>query len=72
MAQFSMEIMRLTGSVPRGNQQCSSLGPSAGDLVLLPDTGLILKPNLYAFSSGRSGGNLCHCGGETFLKSSMA
>jgi hypothetical protein len=38
----------------------------------LPDTGLVLKPNFYAFSLGRSGGNFCHCGGEVFLNSTMA
>jgi len=50
----------------------SPLGPAAGDLVLLPDTGFILIPDFDHFALGGTCGDLCHCGGEVFLNASAA
>jgi hypothetical protein len=51
---------------------CPTLGPSAGDLVLLADASLVLEPNLYCLDVDR----LFACDGiqarwEVFLKSSI-
>ena len=48
------------------------LGPAAGDLVLLPDPGLVLPPDLYVGSWRQLGPDRRQLGGETFLKSSTA
>ncbi len=58
--------------IMRRCRPCSTFGPAARDLVLLADPSLILEPDFYSFSSGCSGGNVCHCGGEAFLKSTIA
>ena len=50
----------------------AALGPPAGDLVLLPDAGFILEPELYVLALGLSGGDLCQLGGEVFLNAAMA
>jgi hypothetical protein len=50
----------------------SPLGPAAGDLVLLPDTSLVLKPDLDHFALGGTCGDFCHSGGEFFLNASAA
>ncbi len=50
----------------------AALGPSSGDLVLLPDAGFILEPELYVFAPGLLGCDLCQLGGEVFLKAAMA
>ena len=71
-ADCTEDIGRPRALVVRCRRPGTAPGPAAGDLVLLANTGLVLEPNLYAFSLGRSGGNLCHCGWETFLKSSIA
>jgi hypothetical protein len=57
-------VMRRAGPGP-------APGPSAGQLVLLADTGFILPPELYAFA--RMGGpDLRQALRETFLKASAA
>jgi len=50
----------------------AALGPPAGDLVLLPDAGFILEPELYVLALSLSGGDLCQLGGEVFLNAAMA
>ncbi len=47
-------------------------GPSAGDLVLLADPSLILKPDLYILALCLLGCDLRQLGGEVFLKAAMA
>ena len=47
-------------------------GPPAGDLVLLADTGLVLKPDLYVLALRLLGGDLRQLGGEVFLNAAMA
>ena len=49
------------------------LGPSAGDLVLLADPSLVLKPNFYRFDVDRLfPRDFVQARGEVFLKSSIA
>ena len=50
----------------------AALGPSAGDLVLLPDAGLILKPQLYILAVRLLGCDFRQLGGKVFLKAAMA
>lgn len=50
----------------------AAFGPSAGDLVFLPDASLVLEPDFYGLALGLSGGNLCQCGGELFLNAATA
>ena len=51
----------------------AALGPTAGDLVLLADTGLVCKPDLYGVAVERLRARDClQAGGETFLKCSIA
>lgn len=71
-ADCTEDIGRSCALIMRRGRPRSPPGPAARDLVLLPDTGLVFEPNLYPFSLRCSGGDFCHCGGETFLKSSMA
>lgn len=59
--------------IARRRRPCASLGPAPGNLVLLPNPGLITEPDLYV---GRSDAfltrNFVQDGGETFLKCSIA
>jgi len=48
------------------------LGPTPRDLVLLPDPGLVLPPDLYVGSWRQLGPDRRQLGGEIFLKSSTA
>ncbi len=50
----------------------AALGPPAGDLVLLPDAGLILEPELYVLALRLLGRDFRQLGGEVFLKAAMA
>ena len=58
--------------VTRCRGPAAALCPSSGDLVLLADAGLVLKPNLYLFVAADRSGNLCQRGGEVFLKAAWA
>ena len=50
---------------------CAPPGPAAGDLVLLPDPGLVAKPELDRLAA-RLLGDRCQTGGELFLKADTA
>ena len=51
----------------------SLLGPAAGDLVLLPDPGLVLEPDFYFFGGDAFfARDFLQARGEAFLKSSIA
>src|SRR6476620_12507302 len=50
-ADGTEDIGRSCALIMRRGRPRSPPGPAARDLVLLPDTGLILEPNLYSFSS---------------------
>lgn len=50
----------------------AALGPPAGDLVLLADTGLVLEPDFYLIAIDRLRTRDCiQARGKTFLKSSI-
>lgn len=51
---------------------CAASGPSASNLVLLADAGLVLPPDFYGFAGGFMGGDLRQTGGEVFLNASSA
>ncbi len=50
----------------------AALGPPASDLVLLPNAGFILEPDLYVFALGLFSCDLRQRDGEVFLKAAMA
>src|SRR5260370_34369423 len=58
-------IMRRRGSRPAPR-------PAPGDLVLLPDPGLVLEPDLYRLARRVALGDLVEAGGEVFLNAAMA
>ena len=66
------DIGRAGALIARCTWPGAAFGPSASDLVLLPDAGLILEPNLYVLALGLLGGNLCQQGGELFLNATTA
>lgn len=66
------DVGRPRALVMRCRRSGTSLGPAAGDLVLLPDPGFVLEPDFDHLALGDAGGNLCRCGGEVFLKASTA
>jgi hypothetical protein len=53
-------IVRCRGARP-------ALRPSPGDLVLLSDPGLVLKPDFYRLACRVALGDLVEAGGEVFL-----
>ena len=46
--------------------------PAAGDLVLLPDAGLVLEPDLYGLACGLARRDLRQARGEVFLNAEAA
>jgi hypothetical protein len=67
------DIGRCGSLIPRSARASTALGPPAGDLVLLADTGLVLEPNFYLADVGRFfARDLIQARWEVFLKSSMA
>src|SRR5258708_20258425 len=46
--------------------------PAPGDLVLLPDPGLVLEPDLYRLARRVALGDLVEAGGEVFLNAARA
>lgn len=62
-----------SGALIAGRTRASAaLGPPAGDLVLLADTGLVREPDFYLVAEDRLLARDCiQTDGETFLKSSI-
>jgi len=59
--------------VVRGGRPGAAAGPAAGDLVLLPDPGLVGEPDLYGGGlDALRAGDLVQHGGEGLLKSATA
>ncbi len=71
-ADGAEDVGRAGALIVRCTWPGAALGPSSGDLVLLPDAGFILEPELYVFALGLLGCDLCQLGGEVFLKAAMA
>ena len=59
--------------VARRARASATLGPAAGNFVLLADAGLIGEPDLYVLRANAfCPGDFAKTGGQTFLKSPMA
>ena len=59
--------------IVRRRGAASALRPSPCDLVLLPNPGLVLEPNLYRCAARERRSDLVQLGGEApFLKASIA
>jgi hypothetical protein len=71
-ADSTENVDRAGALIVRRTWSCAALGPSASDLVLLPDAGFILEPDLYVFALGLLSCDLRQRGGEVFLKAAMA
>jgi hypothetical protein len=72
-ADGTEDIGRCGSLIPRSARASAALGPPAGDLVLLADTSLVLKPNFYLTDVDRFfARDLIQARWELFLKSSMA
>jgi hypothetical protein len=58
--------------IARRRGACPTLGPAAGDFVLLPDAGFVLPPDFYRLVASLFCGRLFQEGGEVFLKAVAA
>ena len=65
VGRFGALVMRRPGASP-------SARPAPGDLVLLADTRFVLPPDFYLRAVGQALAEFRQCGGELFLKSSIA
>src|SRR5580704_5553022 len=65
-------IGRCSPLIARRRRPRPAFRPAAGDLVLLPDTGLVLPPDFYRLARSLFCGRLVHEGGEFFLKAAAA
>ena len=67
------DVGRAGPLITRRRRPCASAGPSSGNLVLLPDTRFVAKPDFYVADTGIVlACDLIQLGGEVFLKASMA
>jgi len=71
-ADRAEDIGRLRALVVRRRWPGAAPGPAPGDLVLLPDPGLILEPHFYGFARRLSPGDLIQAREEVFLNASRA
>ena len=72
-ADGAEDVGRGGALIPRSARASAALGPPAGDLVLLADTGLVLEPNFYfADIDCLFARDFIQVRWEVFLKSSMA
>jgi hypothetical protein len=61
------DVGRARPLIVRCRGACPALRPSPGDLVLLSDPGLVLKPDFYRLACRVALGDLVEAGGEVFL-----
>jgi hypothetical protein len=66
------DVGRARPLIVRRRWPCAAPRPSAGDLVLLPDSGFVLEPYLYRLASRLSFRDLVQARGEVFLNVSSA
>jgi len=72
-ADGTEDVGRCGSLIPRRAGASTALGPPAGDLVLLPDTSLVLEPNFYLADIDRFfARDFIQARWKLFLKSSMA
>src|ERR1700738_3886251 len=58
------DIGRCRPLIMRRGGACSTLGPAAGDVVLLPDAGFVLEPKLYLLAASLVRGDFLHDSGD--------
>ena len=63
-ADGAEDIGRAGPLVARGYGPRAATGPAAGDLVFLPDPGLVLEPDLYRLAGSLAGRDLRHSRGK--------
>src|SRR5580704_8446969 len=66
-ADGAENIGRTRPLVVRRGGACSTLGPAAGDVVLLPDAGFVLEPKLYLLAASLVRGDFLHDSRGGFL-----
>jgi len=71
-ADGSEDIGRAGALIAGCRGACSSLRPAPGDLVLLTDPGLVLKPDFYLCSWRKAVTDFRHADGEVFLNVAAA
>ncbi len=71
-ADGAEDVGRAGALIMRCTWPGATLGPSAGDFVLLPDASLVLEPDFYGLASRFLRGDLLQLGGELFLNAAMA
>jgi hypothetical protein len=72
-ADRSEDVGRSGALIVRCRGSRSALGPSPRDLVLLPDTGLVLEPDFYRRAAWEGRFDLVQLGSKApFLKASIA
>ena len=71
-ADGTEDVGRARALIVRRRGPCPAPRPSPGDLVLLTDPGLILKPHLYRLAGCLAPGDLVETLGEFFLNAAMA
>src|SRR3954468_10567076 len=71
-ADRAEDVSRLGSLIFRRCGAGAAFGPAPRDLVLLPDPGLIGKPDLERLAAGLGLCDLLQTGGEVFLKAATA
>ncbi len=71
-ANSTEEIGREGALVVGCDGPCSTLGPAACNLVLLPDPSLVLPPDLYRGAVWQDPADRCELVGKVFLKAAAA
>jgi hypothetical protein len=71
-ADGAEDVGRSGSLIPGGSRPGAPLGPSAGDLVLLADPGLVLEPDLDLGADGEPRSDRGYPVGEVFLNAAMA
>src|SRR5512132_1495986 len=66
------QIGRLRALIVRRARTRALLGPTIGELVLLPHPHLVLEPNFYGCAGREPLTDMRHMGREVFLNASMA
>src|SRR5580700_10498848 len=66
-ADGTENIGRCCPLIMRRGGACSTLGPAAGDIVLLPDAGFVLEPKIYLLAASLVRGDFLHDSRGGFL-----
>src|ERR1700732_1604771 len=71
-ADRTEQVGRFGTLIVGGTGEWAFSGPAIGELALLPDSHLVLAPNLYWCAGRKFRANLRHAGGKVFLNASTA